>query len=85
MSKKDYSTAQKKPDREANANGYRTDTEQVREREQNGYRMDTEQISNGYGTVTDQNNYKSILWNANYSIIERILQNTCYTVVSHAI
>ena len=38
----------------ANANGYRTDTERVREREWNRYRTDTERISNGYRTDTEQ-------------------------------
>ena len=38
----------------ANANGYRTDTERVRERERNGYRTDTERILNGYRTDTER-------------------------------
>ena len=37
------------------------DTEQVRECERNGYRTDTKRISNGYGTVTEHKNYKSVL------------------------
>ena len=53
----------------ANASGYRTDTERVRERvrerERNGYRTDAERLSNGYGRVTDHKNYKSVLWNVN--------------------
>ena len=50
----------------ANANRYRTDTERVQEWEQTGYRTDTERISNGYRTVTDHKNYKSVLWNIDY-------------------
>ena len=38
----------------ANASGYRTDTERVREREWNGYRTDTEWILNGYQTDVER-------------------------------
>ena len=49
----------------ANATGYRTDTERIWERERNRHRMGTERISNGYGTVTDQKKEKKAFWNAN--------------------
>ena len=52
----------------ANANGYKTDTEQVREPERNGYRTDIEWISNGCGTVTKEKAF---------CIKECVLQNTC--------
>ena len=49
----------------ANANGYRTDTERVRERERNGYRTGTERIQNGYRTdierIRNGNKGKSVL------------------------
>ena len=79
----------------ANANGYRTDTERVRERERNGYRTDTERIqngyrtdieriSNGYGTVTDHKNYKSVLWNVNYKRT-RSSEHMLHCSICHAI
>ena len=58
----------------ANANGYRIDTEQVREHEWNGYRTDIEQISNGHGAVMDQKKGKKHY--GTQTIRERVLQNT---------
>ena len=45
----------------ANAKGYRKDTERVRECERNAYRMDIERILNGYRRVMDQKREKSVL------------------------
>ena len=57
----------------ANANGYRTDTEQVRERERNGYRRDIERIQNGYRTDTER--IQNGNGNACRTETERVLSN----------
>ena len=70
----------------ANANGYRTDTERVRERERNGYRTGTERIQNGYRTdmerIRNGNKGKSVPYKRTRSS-EHMIVSLSYAISAH--